>query len=72
MNKISIRFFDDKEVRAIWDDEGSEWWFSTVDVVGVLSQSADSRNYWYVPKNRLKKPIAKSLQIVRGRPSQTY
>jgi cell filamentation protein len=55
MNKISIRFFDDTEVRAVWDDEGCKWWFSVVDIVGVLSQSADSNNYWYVLKNRLKK-----------------
>ncbi|MDR3296232.1 MAG: hypothetical protein LBT26_10485 [Clostridiales Family XIII bacterium] len=65
MDKISIRFFDDKEVRAGWDDEGSKWWFSVVDIVGVLSQSSDSRNYWYVLKIVLKRPEAKSLQIVR-------
>jgi cell filamentation protein len=55
MNKISIRFFDDKEVRAVWDDENNKWWFSVVDIVGVLSKSTDSRNYWHVFKNRLKK-----------------
>jgi cell filamentation protein len=66
MNKISIRFFDDKEVRAVWDDEGSKWWFSVVDIVGVLSQSADSRNYWYVLKNRLKKAESKVLTNCKG------
>ena len=55
MDKISIRFFDNKEVRAIWDDDSSKWWFSVVDIVDVLSQSKDSRNYWYVLKSRLKK-----------------
>jgi prophage antirepressor-like protein len=59
--KISIRFFDDKEVRAVWDDEGSKWWFSVVNIVGVLSQSSDSRNYWYVLKNRLKEAGGESL-----------
>jgi cell filamentation protein len=66
MNKISVRFFDDKEVRAIWDDEGSKWWFSVVDIVGVLSQSADSRNYWYVLKNRLKKAGSEVLINCKG------
>jgi len=55
MNKISIRFFNDKEVRAVWDDEGSKWWFSVVDIVGVLTDSQDPRKYWTVLKTRLKK-----------------
>jgi cell filamentation protein len=66
MSKISIRFFDDREVRAIWDDEASKWWFSVVDIVGVLSQSADSRNYWYVLKSRLKKAGSEVLTNCKG------
>jgi cell filamentation protein len=66
VNKISIRFFDDKEVRAFWDDEGSKWWFSVVDIVGVLRQSADSRNYWYVLKNHLKKAGSEVLTNSKG------
>jgi cell filamentation protein len=66
MNKISIRFFDDKEVRAVWDDEGSKWWFSVVDIVGVLSRSADARNYWYVLKTRLKKADSEVLTNCKG------
>ena len=66
MNKISIRFFDDTEVRAVWDDEGAKWWFSVVDIIGVLSQSADSRNYWYVLKNRLKKAGSEVLTNCKG------
>ena len=54
-NKISIRFFDDREVRAVWDDTESKWWFSVVDIVGVLTQSKDPRKYWSVLKTRLKK-----------------
>jgi len=65
-NKISIRFFDDKEVRAVWDDEDFKWWFSVVDIVGVLSQSADPRNYWYVLKNRLKKAGSEVLTNCKG------
>jgi cell filamentation protein len=66
MNKVSIRFFDDKEVRAVWDDGDSKWWFSVVDIVGVLSQSSDSRNYWYVLKNRLKKTESEVLTNCKG------
>jgi cell filamentation protein len=66
MTKISIRFFDDREVRAVWDDDNSKWWFSVVDIVGVLSQSADARNYWYVLKNRLKKAGSEVLTNCKG------
>ena len=66
MSKISIRFYDDKEVRAVWDDEGSKWWFSVIDVVDVLSQSKDSRNYWYVLKSRLKKAGSEVLTNCKG------
>lgn len=58
MNKISIRFFDDREVRAIWDDENSKWWFSILDIVGVLNEQNDyekNRNYWKYLKAKLKK-----------------
>ena len=65
-SKVSIRFFDDREVRAIWDDESSKWWFSVVDIVGVLSQSADSRNYWYVLKSRLKRAGSEVLINCKG------
>jgi cell filamentation protein len=56
--KISIRFFDDREVRALWDEQNAKWWFSVVDVVGVLNQEADYtkvRNYWKYLKTKLKK-----------------
>lgn len=58
MSKISIRFFDDKEVRAVWDDEKSKWWFSVLDIIGVLRGSDDyekNRNYWKFLKSKLKK-----------------
>jgi cell filamentation protein len=56
--KVSIRFFDDREVRAVWDDEQAKWWFSVVDVVGVLNEEPDYkkvRNYWKYLKAKLKK-----------------
>lgn len=56
--KISIRFFDDREVRAIWDETNSKWWFSVLDIVAVLNKQNDyekTRNYWKYLKSKLKK-----------------
>lgn len=58
IQKVSIRFFNDREVRAIWDEELSKWWFSVLDVVGVLNDQDDytkNRNYWKYLKTKLKK-----------------
>jgi cell filamentation protein len=55
--KISIRFFDDREVRALWDDQNAKWWFSVLDIVSVLTDQNDyakTRNYWKYLKARLK------------------
>jgi cell filamentation protein len=56
--KISIRFFDDREVRAVWDEQNSKWWFSVLDIVAVLTDQDDytkTRNYWKYLKAKLKK-----------------
>ena len=55
---ISIRFFEDREVRAIWDEENAKWWFSVLDIVAVLTDQNDypkTRNYWKYLKAKLKK-----------------
>lgn len=57
MTKISFRFFNDRAVRAVWDETNSKWWFSVPDVVGVLNEQDDytkNRNYWKYLKNKLK------------------
>ena len=54
-NKISIRFFNDQEVRAAWDYDSNRWLFSVVDVIAVLTDSKNPRNYWKVLKHRLTK-----------------
>lgn len=54
-NKISIRFFNDREVRAVWDEAADQWLFSVADIVGVLAESVNPRKYWSVLKSRLKK-----------------
>jgi cell filamentation protein len=55
MSKISIRFFDDREVRAVWNEDDNKWWFSVVDIIASLGNSDNPRNYWKVLKNRLIK-----------------
>ena len=54
MTKISIRFYNDREVRAIWDEEKSKWWFSAVDIVAAITDSPRPRVYWGTVKSRLK------------------
>ena len=56
--KISIRFFADREVRALWDEQHAKWWFSVLDIVAVLTDQNDytkTRNYWKYLKAKLKK-----------------
>lgn len=56
--KISIRFYNDREVRAVWDDENDKWWFSVLDVVGAINEQDDytrTRNYWKYLKTKLRK-----------------
>jgi cell filamentation protein len=56
--KISIRFFNDREVRAVWDETDAKWWFSVLDVVAVLNEENEYqrvRNYWKYLKAKLKK-----------------
>ena len=56
--KISIRFFDDREVRAVWDEQNAKWWFSVLDIVALLTDQDDytkTRNYWKYLKAKLKK-----------------
>lgn len=56
-NKISIRFFDDREVRAVWNDTDKKWYFSVPDILGVLNDEDDyskNRNYWKYLKTKLR------------------
>ena len=51
--KQEIQLFEEKKVRTVWDDEQEKWYFSIVDVCGVLTDSPNPRNYWKVLKHRL-------------------
>ena len=56
MNKEnSIKLFEDKSVRTIWDDEKEKWYFSIIDTIRILTDSPEPRKYWSVLKARLKK-----------------
>jgi len=50
----SIKLFEDKKIRSVWNEEEEEWYFSVVDVVSVLTESVDGRKYWNKLKQRLK------------------
>jgi cell filamentation protein len=57
-HKKSIRFFNDREVRAVWDDEHSKWWFSVLDIIAAINEQDDyqkTRNYWKYLKTKLRK-----------------
>ena len=51
----AIRLFNDAKIRVHWDEEKEKWYFSIVDVVGVLTESPNPNNYWKVLKHRLAK-----------------
>ena len=48
MKRISIRFFNERKIRAVWDEAGAKWWFSVLDMVGAINDEDDyskTRNY---------------------------
>ena len=66
MSKKSIRFFNDREVRAVWDEEHSKWWFSATDIVRAINNEDDytkAGNYWRWLKRKL---VQEDIQLVSG------
>ena len=64
MSKKSIRFFNDREVRAVWDEEHSKWWFSATDIVRAINDEEDyvkAGNYWRWLKRKLN---TENIQLV--------
>ena len=56
--KISIRFYKDREVRALWSEEQNKWFFSVLDIIGAINEQDDyqkNRNYWKFLKTKLQK-----------------
>lgn len=63
-----IKLYENKEIRSIWDEEKEEWYFSVVDVVGVLTEQENARGastYWAVLKKRLKEEGNELLTICK-------
>jgi len=52
--KSTLAFFEGKKIRRVWDGVTEKRFFSVIDVVSILSQSADGRKYWNKLKERLK------------------
>jgi cell filamentation protein len=68
-SKISIRFFNDREVRAVWDEENNKWWFNVVDVVAVLNEQEDytkANNYWRWLKRKFIKEQNQLVSTTHG------
>ena len=53
--ETAIKLFQDQKVRVHWDNDNEKWYFSIIDVIGVLTESENPRKYWSVLKTRLKK-----------------
>lgn len=66
MSKKSIRFFNDREVRAVWDEEHNKWWFSATDIVRAINDEEDytrCRNYWKYLKGKFRKENIELVSI---------
>ena len=64
MNKVKL--YENKAIRSAWDKEKEEWYFSVVDVVGVLTDSVDPTAYWRKLKQRLKEEGNETVTICHG------
>jgi hypothetical protein len=51
----AVKLFEQTKIRSVWDEDQEKWFFSIVDVIAVLTESANPRTYWKVLKNRLAK-----------------
>ena len=60
------QLFEDKRIRTVWDEEQEEWYFSIVDVVSVLTDSADPTAYWRKLKQRLKAEVNETVTNCHG------
>ena len=69
MTKISIRFYNDREVRAVWDEETSKWWFSAIDIIRAINDEADyvkAGNYWRWLKKKLTGDGVQLVSVTHG------
>lgn len=64
--KEVVKIFEEKKVRTVWDDKEEKWYFSIVDVVAVLTDSADPQAYWRKLKQRLKQEGNETVTVCHG------
>lgn len=68
-HKKSIRFYGDREVRAVWDDEENKWWFSATDIVRAINNEPDytkAGNYWRWLKRKLSTQGVELVSATHG------
>ncbi len=66
MSKVSIRFYKDHKVRALWDEEKSKWWFSAIDIIRAINDESDyvkAGNYWRWLKKKLTADGAQLVSV---------
>jgi len=51
---MSVRLFENKQVRSVWNEEEQKWYFSVIDVIEILTGSSNPRDYWFKMKTRVK------------------
>ena len=73
MQKTSLRFFENIQVRAVWDDESSKWWFCAADIAEALTKTSNPRVYWATIKRRNAELIAICKQLkLKARDGKFY
>lgn len=74
--KISIRFYKDRKVRAVWSEEQNKWFFSALDIIGAINEQDDyqkNRNYWKYLKAKLRKEQSEVVSATTQlKPHQDY
>jgi hypothetical protein len=60
----NIKLFEEKKVRAHWDDVAEQWYFSVIDVVEILTESTNPRDYWFKMKLRIKSDDGLELSTI--------
>ena len=64
--KFALKVFEDKKVRTSWNDTEEKWYFSVVDVIGILTESVDVQSYWRKFKQRLKEEGNETVTNLHG------
>ncbi len=59
-----IKLFQDSKIRSVWDEEEEQWYFSVVDVVAVLTDSVNPRDYWFKMKKRVRSEDGLELSTI--------